>query len=53
LPLSLTAQHCASPERGFAVKEDNSAELWQLVAVALIAALFFIGMLTPGGVGPA
>jgi hypothetical protein len=33
------------------VKESESAGLWLLVAVALIALLFFIGMLMPGGVG--
>jgi hypothetical protein len=36
---------------GVVVREADSADLWLLVAVAMIAMLFFIGMLMPGGVG--
>jgi hypothetical protein len=53
--LYTTSSHHSIVRRltGVGVREVDSTELWLLVATAVIATLFFIGMLMPGGVVPA
>ena len=44
---------CGIAGAGLEVRKVYTVELWLVVAAAVIALLLFIGMLMPGGIGPA